>query len=145
MTEIPATVASNEFQLFGIYMKESASSCELILIYTLHSHPSLILCSLDLLDFKQRHMHKVDVSKATRHPSTLQLSSITDFFEQLKTRGAFSNLCKDVRHARNKNSQQQTTWFDYLLTLPSFSFSTFAVNSKALFSKKEEFLLRCHH
>ena len=107
MTEIPATVASNEFQLFGIYMKESASSCELILIYTQHSHPSLILCSLDLLDFKQRHMHKVDVSKATRHPSTLQLSSITDFFEQLKTRGAFSNLCKDVRHARNKNSQQQ--------------------------------------
>ena len=33
----------------------------------------------DFLVFKQQHVRNVDVSKATRHPSTLQLCSLIDF------------------------------------------------------------------
>ena len=82
MTEIPAGVASSEFQL---YNTESAFSCDR------HRHHLS-----DLLDFIECQTGIFHVSKATRHRHfAAEINCI--LFRPLKQRGAFSGLCKDVR------------------------------------------------
>ena len=85
MTEIPAGVASSEFQLYNTY--NTWQSLPFLVIET------AIICQISWISLSAKRVNLM----FQKQPDTLHFVAEINcvLFRQLKQRGAFSGLCKD--------------------------------------------------